>query len=445
MASWWVRTGPRPLPKVPRVSRFACYVAPRAGIPQPGALLSRGRCVVHAVWDAFQHHFKSHSTFQLAFQQTLGPPPPTTIRQTRFGATLRISFACALFFALMAALTKIMPPLHDQGWDIKALCFVALNIGLIWAPSTVFDDHGYAWFARIGAFIFLVLQQLILIDFSYVLNEKLKELAFPRGEVNDEWNTWLLLLLGVSALFFASALTGLVLLFVFYAKCPATATFISIALISIVVFTSLQIMSDPEHGHNLLVSSVVAAYVVYLTYIAVSSSPKSACNPYLSSTKHDGLAVILGLAVTFVSICGTVYFSSSAVSGVLDMRGSDDSPGAAHLVTSDVLSGGDGKPDEIESPSASPSVSRSSERLSTQGLSVDGGMVWRFNIAMMLIAMYFAMVLTDWGNPVGHGNDASPTAGNVAMFLNIVASWICILLYCWTLVAPRLFPDRDFS
>jgi hypothetical protein len=31
------------------------------------------------------------------------------------------------------------------------------------------------------------------------------------------------------------------------------------------------------------------------------------------------------------------------------------------------------------------------------------------------------------------------------MWMNITASWACSLLYTWTIVAPRVFPDRDFS
>lgn len=35
--------------------------------------------------------------------------------------------------------------------------------------------------------------------------------------------------------------------------------------------------------------------------------------------------------------------------------------------------------------------------------------------------------------------------GRVNMAIIGCAQWLAIGLYCWTLVAPRLFPDRDFS
>ena len=51
---------------------------------------------------------------------------------------------------------------------------------------------------------------------------------------------------------------GIVLLFIYFKGCAANEAFISLTLVFIVIFTALQLMSDPDRGHNLLVSSVVA-------------------------------------------------------------------------------------------------------------------------------------------------------------------------------------------
>jgi hypothetical protein len=34
--------------------------------------------------------------------------------------------------------------------------------------------------------------------------------------------------------------------------------------------------------------------------------------------------------------------------------------------------------------------------------------------------------------------------GPVNMIMIAISQWMALLLYAWTLVAPRLFPDRDF-
>jgi len=75
--------------------------------------------------------------------------------------------------------------------------------------------------------------------------------------------------------------------------------------------------------------------------------------------------------------------------------------------------------------------------------------------------MYVAMLLTDWcvsllhpGITLTHacyrnvvnksGEDDSVYIGRseVAMWMRVVSSWVCMLLYIWSLVAPALFPDR---
>ena len=62
--------------------------------------------------------------------------------------------------------------------------------------------------------------------------------------------------------------------------------------------------------------------------------------------------------------------------------------------------------------------------------------------------MYWCMVLTNWGTSEFTGDDddaSSPEAGHIAMWLNITAQWVMFALYVWTLIAPVVCPDRDFS
>jgi hypothetical protein len=62
--------------------------------------------------------------------------------------------------------------------------------------------------------------------------------------------------------------------------------------------------------------------------------------------------------------------------------------------------------------------------------------------------MYVAMLLTDWNvvSKVSHPGDEDDSVyigrSEVAMWMRVVSSWVCMLLYIWSLVAPALFPDR---
>jgi len=74
--------------------------------------------------------------------------------------------------------------------------------------------------------------------------------------------------------------------------------------------------------------------------------------------------------------------------------------------------------------------------------------LWKLNVVLALISCWVAMTLTGWGTIEDldeSSHAANPQVGRVNMAMIGVSQWTAILLYIWTLVAPRLFPNRDFS
>jgi serine incorporator 1/3 len=62
----------------------------------------------------------------------------------------------------------------------------------------------------------------------------------------------------------------------------------------------------------------------------------------------------------------------------------------------------------------------------------------------LLATLYVMMTLTNWYKPLT--SDLKQfTANDPSMWVKISSSWICILLYIWTCVAPWVLQDRDFS
>lgn len=89
------------------------------------------------------------------------------------------------------------------------------------------------------------------------------------------------------------------------------------------------------------------------------------------------------------------------------------------------------KEDEAEEATATPTPSRP--------------VSWKLNLILAMISCWIAMALTGWGSIETGGNAANPDVSRVSMWMLIASQWIMYFLYGWTLVAPRLFPDRDFS
>lgn len=77
-----------------------------------------------------------------------------------------------------------------------------------------------------------------------------------------------------------------------------------------------------------------------------------------------------------------------------------------------------------------------------------GADLWKLNVVLALISCWVAMTLTGWGTLEGldeNQHAANPQIGRVNMAMIGISQWMAILLYIWTLVASRVFPDREFN
>jgi len=61
-----------------------------------------------------------------------------------------------------------------------------------------------------------------------------------------------------------------------------------------------------------------------------------------------------------------------------------------------------------------------------------------FHVVMMLAAAYMAMLFTNWGT----NKDSIDTTGKISFIVGVCSSWTAMLMYWWTLCAPKLCPQR---
>ena len=67
----------------------------------------------------------------------------------------------------MALCACCSPTFNNGFWGFKLFLWAVLVVASVFISNEVFDTSGYVWPARIGAFIFLIMQQLVLIDLAY--------------------------------------------------------------------------------------------------------------------------------------------------------------------------------------------------------------------------------------------------------------------------------------
>jgi serine incorporator 1/3 len=314
----------------------------------------------------------------------------------------------------------------------------------------------FLWLARLGATVFVLLEQVILIDVAYNWNENWVDRADQADRlVFGSGNAWLQSIVATCAAFYAATLTGIVLLYRYFDGCAENTWIITLTLLGVVAITTIQLMGSEG---SLLTSSMISLYVTYLAYSMVSKNPNSQCNPQLGSSDVTGM--VIGLTLTAISLAWTGWSWTAEdrlnVSGVHATRtvASSSSTAPASLASQGV---------NLDVPFLDPG------NAPTSGLVMDGGydddddtfesnrpgsQVWKLNVVMALISCWVAMTLTGWGTleaAVGHDEEnhqyhaANPTVGRFNMAMLGISQWCAILLYIWTLAAPVLFPDRDFS
>ena len=101
------------------------------------------------------------------------------------------------------------------------------------------------------------------------------------------------------------------------------------------------------------------------------------------------------------------------------------------------------------------------EEVTPASATIPDSRLWFFHVVMAAGALYMAMLLTNWGTgsfqPQSNVTAPSPSGGKsvvkfhsnstgtAQMWVKIVSEWLAIILYTWTLVAPRVCPGREFA
>lgn len=186
------------------------------------------------------------------------------------------------------------------------------------------------------------------------------------------------------------------------AGCSLSIFFLTFALILGIIFTAISLLPDTE-GSGLLTSGVLFLYVIYLAVSALYSQPEDRdCNgaPGDSDSSNSKTWIdVVALVVVFFILLVNIFSTSSEQSAF-----------------------------SIDKPDSDSELPYS----------------YAFSNAIFAVAtLYIAMVITSW-NLRDHSEDWKIDTGWTSLWVKIVSSWFGSLLYIWTLVAPRMFPDRDF-
>ncbi|KAI0214793.1 Serine incorporator 3 [Lamellibrachia satsuma] len=66
-----------------------------------------------------------------------------------------------------------------------------------------------------------------------------------------------------------------------------------------------------------------------------------------------------------------------------------------------------------------------------------------FHFMFVIASLYVMMTLTHWYKPASDLKGLN--MNEPAMWVKIASSWVCVLIYMWTLAAPLVLSDREFN
>ena len=373
-------------------------------------------------------------------------------------AVYRLCFVVTLFFVLMALIMIGVRTSRDPRsgwqngfWGVKYLIIVGGCVGAFFIPHGSFGPT-WMYFGLLGGFAFILVQLVLIVDFAHSWAEGWQGRFAESGNQN-----WFYALLTCTALLFLSTFGIVAFSFHFYTglaagDCRLHEFFISFNMILCVVLSVtsvLPIIQENLPNSGLLQASFVSVYIMYLTWSALTNTPEQLCKKDLAdifvSRGPDGngtynhreqkaagdgeqhpsmdTSSIVGLVVWF---CCVLYSS---------IRSSSNSQ-AARLTMTDKITLTEAADQASDPESANANGDEE------YGVSYNWSL---FHTMFALSTLYMMMTLTNWYSP-GEGVSIESISANMsAVWVKIISSWLCFAIYMWTMLAPLILPDRDFS
>lgn len=364
---------------------------------------------------------------------------------TGFGAVYRLCFASTVFFLLFALLMIRVRSSKDPRskiqngfWFFKFIIWFILIISAFFIPVAGFTQ---TWMivGMIGGVLYILVQLVLLVDFAHSWNESWISSLEDTGE-----RCYAFSLVAVTSTFYVFSAVGIGLLFHFYAdadQCALNKSMLSINVIFCVFVSVVSVLPKVRERlttSGLLQSSVVTCYVIFLTWSALTNGGDSSCNPSLTfvpavNDTSSGQSVsvdfnwhiAVGLVFLLTSLVYASFRSSSHTTvGKLTVSGLETT--------------------SLANASLGPTTTSQSGQQLVWDDEEDGVtyVYSMFHFMLMLASLYMMVMLTNWLKPQ---NDLKSLVANAASYwVRMASSWVCLLLYLWTMVAPVLFPDREF-
>uniref|UniRef100_A0A1B0CM63 Uncharacterized protein n=1 Tax=Lutzomyia longipalpis TaxID=7200 RepID=A0A1B0CM63_LUTLO len=333
-------------------------------------------------------------------------------------AVYRICFALVCFFLLMAVMMVGVrssqdprAPIQNGFWGMKFLIVIGITIGAFFIPEGNFG-YTWMWIGLIGGLAFILVQLVLIVDFAHTWAE-----SWVSNYEENESRGWYCALLSATGLQYILAITGIVMLYIYYTvsnDCALNKFFISINLIFCVIVSVVSVL--PAVQERLPKSGLLQNRVCNPGFLGIVGE-------HSNKVTFDKTSII-GLIIWMFCVLYSSLRSASQVARV-----ANPDPEKQATLTED-----DSKP--ATAGDADGKVWDNEE----SGVAYSWTL---FHVVFATATLYVMMTLTNWYQP--NSTLETMNANAASMWVKIISSWLCLALYAWSLVAPIVLSDRDFG
>lgn len=310
------------------------------------------------------------------------------------------SGCCVFLFVLLLCVSGCSDTAAHGYAVLKFMMVPVLIIAFLFVPNQVFDFYGNV--ANILSSIFVIAQALLLVDVGYTINEKImsQHTATHRRALRED-PTWKIVILVISAILFLGSIIGSIFLFIDFDQCW---WIVIVALVMSIGFGVLSVTCAwCPHG-NILTSCIVMAYSIWLSYEALLSVNDKATRPTFIKW--------VGMAIAAFSLFGSAFGNGLGLNG----------GGDAEVLVAKA---------NVEAAAAEEGAAPTSG-----GAEGEGGPFNKMDfILQSSIHAFCAFYIT---------TELSPFQSWLAFTFRSMDVIGALLLFGFTLFAPKLFPDRQF-
>ncbi|KAG7275899.1 hypothetical protein CRUP_009588 [Coryphaenoides rupestris] len=324
-----------------------------------------------------------------------------------YKAVYRVCFGLSVFFLAFALITVNVKSsrdpraaLHNGFWFFKIAAIVAITVGAFYIPDGPFNQ---TWFVvgTFGAFCFILIQLVLLVDFAHSWNQswvEKMERGNPRG--------WYAALLMVTLFNYTASVVTVAILFVFYTRlddCTVNKFFISFNMLLCVVASLVSVLPTVQCNPSLL--SIV----------------QQMAGPTLAppETENQTWVVVVGTEEPVLSAPYLQWWDAQSIVGLAIF--------VLCILYSSIRSSNSSQVNKLTM------ASRNSAVLAEGSSSGSSAELWA------------AAEEEGVGPRRVTDNERDMVHKWPAVWVKISSSWACLALYVWTLVAPLILSNRDFS